>query len=231
MLAVVVVIIVVFGIIFPLNHLYDPLFKDSPAILVKNGSLNVTYSGDFRNITNTNHDFLFSSNSSIATISEQGHSNSTLSISIDRGEIYFDASDNLTHTEFNLTVMGKFNSNLHPISLTVSYLAKGLTNQSTIVYSTNAPPTSSWIPQSKNISTNNLGELTRFGLGGVNVTANLLNDSGKSTQYNFSVSVQMEIWMVWYPDSSHTFVFGSALNGLSKPVSSTIAMEMVEVNM
>ena len=228
MYSVIAVLVLIFGIIFPVYHLYDPLFKENPEITVRGGYYNVTYSGDFKNITDTSNAFLFSTNASVATAIETGHPNSTLDVQLTKGVIfYLGAPSDVVTIMYNLSVRGHFAGNLHPESLTISFGAIG-PNQSSVILETWAPPYSSWIPTAQNLSPDTLGNLILVGAGNVSVTTGLLNQSNNVPFYNFHVSVQMWLTVKWYTGSSHLFDLSAQVNGLSKPVNSTLSMKIVE---
>lgn len=229
LLSIIVAIIVVVILIISELPFYSDQLGDNTQIEVDRGYANVTYTGDFKNIY-SDHAFLFSTNLSHAEVSDSGHPNSTLDVSLDGGAIYFETSGNSVLIEYNLSVHGQFTSNLHPDSLTLSYTAKGLSNQSAFNVGTWAPPYSDWIPSAQNLSPDTLGYLAHAGFGSVSVTTKLLNENSHSALYNFSVSIFMNIFLGWYQNSTHTFDLSAQVNGLSKPVNSTISMSIVEVN-
>ena len=70
---------------------------------------------------------------------------------------------------FNLSVSGTFANNLHPKSLTISFGAVG-PNQTTVILETLAPPYSTYIPVSSNLSPYTLGKLVLVGPGYTSVT-------------------------------------------------------------
>ncbi len=228
--SVITVIIIVMGIIFPIYHLYDPLFGHNPSITVKDGHYNVTYSGDFKNITDTANSFLFTTNASRSTVIDSGQPNSTLDVRATNGQIFFVGTPNDVVTIFyNLVVSGHFTTNLHPKSVTISFGALG-PNQSSVLLTTIAPPQSTFVPPAENLSPNSLGNLRLIGQGYTSVNANLLNESDNVPFYNFNVSVQMQLTVKWYPGSSHLFDLSAQVNGLSKTVNSTLSMTIVETS-
>lgn len=227
--SVITVIVIVLGIIFPVYHLYDPLFGHNPTISVKDGFYNVTYSGNYRNISSTNP-VLFSTGLSRSTVVDNNYPNSTLDLQLMNGGIFYlggPSSD--VNIVFNLTVGGHFTGNLHPKSLTLSFGAVG-PNQTSITLETSAPPHSTWVPEARNLSPDTFGNLVLVGPGNVSVTTNLLNQSSNVPFYNFYVSVQMWLTVKWYSGSTHTFNLSAQVNGLGKPVNSTLSMTIVEVN-
>lgn len=226
--SIITAIVIVFGIIFPLYHLYDPLLNHNPTISVENGHYNVTYSGDFKNITDTTDSFLFNTSASRSTVLVSGQPNSTLDVKATNGEIFFGApSNDVISILYDLVVIGHFNSNLHPESVKISFGALG-TNQSSVLLTTLAPPQSTFVPPAENLSPYSLGNLRLIGQGYVSATADLFNESSSLPFYNFSVSVPMELTVKWYSGSSHLFDLSAQLNGLSKPVNSTLSMTIVE---
>lgn len=225
----IIILILIFGVIFPAYHVYNNILKTQPAITVKDGYYNATYSGNFRLDSNI-HEYPFSTNESRAIVIDTGHPNSTLDVSAYNGVIfYLNAPDNVVNIIFNLSVSGHFTSNLHPKSLTISCGALGA-NQSSVMLNTWAPPYSSWVPVAKNLSPDTLGNLVLVGPGNVSVTTSLLNQSNSVPFYNFYVSVQMWLTVKWYEGSSHLFDFSAQANGLCKPVNSTLSMTIVEVS-
>lgn len=227
--SVITVVLVVFGIIFPIYHLYDPLFGHEPVISVENGYYDVTYSGDFKNITDTANSFLFTTNASRSTVIDSWQPNSTLDVRATNGQIFFVGTPNDVVTIFyNLVVSGHFTSNLHPNSVTISFGALG-PNQSSVLLTTIAPPQSTFVPPAENLSPNSLGNLRLIGQGYTNVNANLLNESSNLPFYNFNVSVPMQLTVKWSSGSTHLFSLSAQVNGLSKPVNSTLSMIIIEV--
>ena len=118
--SVVILLVLIFGIIFPIYHVYNPFFKNNPEITVQDGHLNVTYSGDFKTMTENLSFFTFSTNISRALVMNAGHHNSTLSVNLTKGNIIYDSAENQAIITFNLSVRGHFSGNLYPESLTVS---------------------------------------------------------------------------------------------------------------
>lgn len=229
--AVIIVFVLIFGLIFPVYHLYDPLFagKHSVPITVKAGYSNATYAGDFKINSSTNM-FLFSTNTSTSIVMDAGYPNSSLDLNLANGTIYWIGSpNNVVSVNYNLSIYGHFTSNLQPNSLTVSFGADG-PNQSSVILYTSAPPYSTWIPTAKNLSPDTLGYLVIVGPGNVSVTTSLLNENSNVPYYDFYVSVQMEVTMHWYTGSSHLFELSAQVNGLSEPVNSTLAMTILETS-
>ena len=230
--AVIIILIMIFGLIFPVYHLYDPLFgqKHSVPITVKAGYSNVTYAGDYEANNSSSNPFLFSSTVSRSIVTDAGYPNSSLDLRLTNGFIYWIGSpNNVVSVNYNLTINGNFTSNLQPNSLTISFGANG-PNQSSVILFTWAPPYSSWIPTAENLSPYTLGYLNLVGPGNVSVTTNLLNENGNVPYYDFYVSVQMELTMHWYNGSSHLFDLSAQVNGLSEPVNSTLAMTILEMS-
>ena len=142
----------------------------------------------------------------------------------------YDPAINAVRVFYNLSINGQFTTNIHPDSLTISYIAKALSNQSGFHVLTWAPPYSNWIPTAQNLSPDTLGYLTHAGIGSVNVTTKLVNESARGTLYNFSVSVNMNIILNWYPNSIHIFELRAQVNGLSEPVAAALDMSIVEMS-
>ena len=228
MLVIAAVLIIAFAILFASYHFYGNLFTDSPPITVNDGYMNVTYSGHFNVISSTDP-YLFSSNVSRAVVSDANHAHSYLTVAVQDGQLFYQSAVGHISIDYNLVVSGQFTTNLHPTSLTISYDAKGLINQSGVLLDTSAPPYSNFIPPAHNMSVDSLGKLVHSGFGAVSVTENLLNENSQLSVYNFSVSIPMDIALNWYPDSSHTFHLSARVNGLSKPVIAVISMSIVEL--
>ncbi len=224
--SVIVLLILVFGIIFPLYHLYVPLFEHKPAISVEDGYYSVTYSGNYKNITENSTPFSFSTNTSMASVHTAGHANSTLSINLAKGNIIYNKVENQVIITYNLSVRGHFTSYLRPNTLILSI---GVIGKNTTI-STWAPPFSTLVPVAENITPDNLGNLAISGTGNVSVLTNLLNYTNQVPFYNFFVSVTIEINVAWNPVTTHTFVMGTQVKGLSKLVKSTLSMTIVETN-
>ena len=222
--SVVIILVLIFGIIFPLYHVYDPFFKNNPEITVQDGHLNVTYSGDFKTMTENLSFFTFSTDISRALVMNAGHHNSTLGVNLTKGNIIYDSAENQAVITFNLSVGGHFSGNLYPESLTVSISETD--PNSTL--STFAPPSSTAVPRADNLSPNTLGYLWLSGADHKSVTTNLLNQIGNSPFYNFYVSVQMQVNLAWHPVSAYTLVLSAQVNGLSEPVNSALSMTIVE---
>lgn len=224
------VLIVVFGIIFPVYHFYPFPSNSEIPISVSNGYSNVTYSGDFRN-NFTGNSYLMPSELVSATVNDTNHINSSLTLAIHKGHIYYDFVDTHIVIDYLLSVAGVFTTNLNPSSVTFSYSATGRSNQSGTILTTFAPPYSTAVPQGQNISVNKLGYLVLSGLGHNNVTVSLFNKSRSASLFHFSIaSMEMEIVLNWYSNSTHIFDVGVTVNGLEKPVSAIISMEIDEVN-
>lgn len=232
---VISIVIVLLGIIFPLTNFYGSLFSPQPDITVLDGYANVTYSGNFQNNT-SNNDYFFPNEIATANVSESSGNNSTFSIEIGRGSIFYDSGSGDLTMGYMLSVSGHFATTLHPRSLTLMYNASGPKNQTLVNLATWAPPFSSWGPNSSfkpvsnNLSDVNLGNLVHSGFGSVSVTTLLLNESSSSLVYNFSLSVFMQITLQLYHNSTHSFLINAQLNGLQKPVTSCIQISLKEVN-
>ncbi len=224
--SVITAIIIVIGIILPLYHFYDPLFEHNPAISVNNGYYKVTYSGNFKNITERSTLFTFSTDTSTAFVYTAGHPNSTLNVSLAKGNIIYNKVENQAIITYNLSVGGHFTSYLHPSALILSI---DVTGKNTTI-STWAPPVSTFVPTAENLTPNNLGYLSISGPGNVSVLTKLLNYSNQVQFYNFFVSVTIQINVAWNPASINTFVMGAQVKGLVKPVDSTLSMTIVETN-
>ncbi|MHB1812500.1 MAG: hypothetical protein ACYCPR_08850 [Thermoplasmataceae archaeon] len=223
----IVILILIFGVIFPVYNVYGFIFNGNPPITVQDGYYNTTYSGDYRNIGSLNP-VLFSTNASRSTVVENNHPDSTLNLNLTNGGIYFTGAP-MSHVDiiFNLSVAGTFANNLHPKSLTISFGAVG-PNQTTVILETLAPPYSTYIPVSSNLSPYTLGKLVLVGPGYTSVTTKLLNQYTNDPFYNFYVSVQMWVTVKWYSDTNHTFNLSAQVNGLSKPVNSTLSLNIFE---
>jgi hypothetical protein len=190
-------------------------------------SYNTTYSGNFKDISSLNP-VLFSTNSSVSTVIENNHPDSTLNLNLTNGGIYFVGGRmSQVNIIFNLSVAGAFANNLHPKSLTISFGAVG-PNQTTVILETLAPPYSTYIPVSSNLSPYTLGKLVLVGPGYTSVTTKLLNQYSNDPFYNFYVSVQMWVTVKWYSDTNHTFNLSAQVNGLGKPVNSTLSLNIFE---
>lgn len=228
--SVIIILVLIFGIIFPLYHLYDPLFNDNPAVTVNDGYYNVTYAKDFKNISGDY--FPFSTNVSKATITDTDHPDSILDLSLSNGNIFYTpysaSPANALNIIYNLVIYGHFTDDLHPSSLAVSFGAVGQ-NQSTVILTTLAPPLSTAVPEAENVSVDTLGNLILAGAGSVSVTAGLLNESSSVPFYNFYVSVMMQVFVKWLTGSSHVFDLTAQVNGLSRGVTSTLSLAVVEL--
>ncbi|MHB1471117.1 MAG: hypothetical protein ACYCSA_03830 [Thermoplasmataceae archaeon] len=228
----IVILILIFGVIFPVYNVYGFIFNGNPPITVQDGYYNVTYSGNFESLSNFNS-FGFATNASRSTVTDANHPFSFLDVSLAKGSIYYNPSsaspENVLNIVFYLSISGHFSSNLHPKFLSISYGAVG-SNQSSVILTTWAPPYSTEVPVAVNLSPDTLGNLALVGPGNVSVTTNLLNQSGHASSYNFYVSVMMWLTVKWIPNSSHTFDLSAQINGLSKPVNSTLSMTIVEMN-
>lgn len=224
--SLIVLLILVFGIIFPVYHLYDPIFEHKPAIFVRDGYQNVTYSGNFKSITENSTLFTFSTNTSTATVYTVGHPNSFLNVNLAKGNIIYNKAENQAIVTYNLSVRGHFTSYIRPDTLKLSI---GVIGKNTTV-STWAPPASTLVPMSENLTPDNLGHLAISGPGNVSVLTNLLNYSSQVPFYNFFVSVTIEINVAWSPVTTHTFVMGAQVEGMSKLVKSALSMTIVETN-
>jgi len=226
----IVVLVIIFGIIFPVYHLYDPLFRNNPPITVSDGYYNVTYAEDFKNINGTY--FHFSTIASTSTVVDDDYLNSTLGVSLSNGVIFYIPSSaspaNALNINYNLVICGHFTGDLHPDSITISFAAIGK-NQSSVILTTFAPPLSNAIPKAVNLSPDNLGYLILAGAGNVSAKAGLVNESSNVPFYNFYVSVMMQVFVKWLTGSSHQFDLSAKVNGLSKPVNSTLSMTVVEM--
>ena len=111
--SVVIILVLIFGIIFPVYQVYDPLFKNNPAITVSGGYYNVTYADDFKNLSSTANSFFFTTNASRTVVADTGHRNSTLDVSAVNGQIFFNgAPNNVVTIIFYLLVTGHFTNNL-----------------------------------------------------------------------------------------------------------------------
>ena len=225
--SVITAVVILFGVIFPVYHIYNDYFEPEPIISVRDGYYNTTYSGNYKDISSFNP-VLFSTNSSRSTVVEKNHSNSTLNLNLTNGDIDFCGAP-MSHVNivFNLSVAGTFANNLHPKSLTISFGAVG-PNQTTVILETLAPPYSTYIPVSSNLSPYTLGKLVLVGPGYTSVTTKLLNQYTNDPFYNFYVSVQMWVTVKWYSDTNHTFNLSAQVNGLSKPVNSTLSLNIFE---
>lgn len=223
------IVIIVLGVGFPIYHFYASSQNKQEAISVSNGSASVVYSGDFQNNSSGNS-FILPTEEATAMVFEADHQNSSLTIGIHKGQIYYDKDNKHIVIDYNFTVSGRFSTNLQPSSLTLSFNASGLSNQSGVALSTFAPPFSTVVPSAENMSVNMLGNLWLSGLGQKNVTTRLLSENPDARLYNFSVSVEMETELNWYSNSTHTFLLGVSVNGLQKPVFASISMTIEEVN-
>lgn len=224
--SVITAIIIVMGIILPLYHFYDPLFGHNPAISVNDGYYNVTYSGNFKNMTERSTLFAFSTDTSMASVYTAGHPNSTLNVSLAKGNIIYNKVENQAIITYNLSVRGHFTSYIRPSALILSI---GVIGKNTTI-STWAPPASTFVPTAENLTPDNLGYLSISGPGKVSVLTNLLNYNSQVQFYNFFVSVTIQINVAWDPVSVHTFVMGAQVKGLDKLVDSTLSMIIVETN-
>lgn len=233
--AVISVLIVIFGVVLPLADFYGPLLSPQPSITVLNGYANATYSGDFKNNSSAN-DYFFPNDIATANVSGTSGPNSTLTLGIGGGRIYYESGIDVLHIEYFLSVSGHFTSNLHPKSLTLLYNSSGPKNQTGVSLDTFAPPFASWGPNashkpvSNNLSYDKLGYLSHSGFGSVSVTTDLLNESSSLKDYNFSVSAHMEITLNLYPNSTHAFLLEAQVNGLQKLVDSCVEFSVNEVN-
>ena len=222
-----VILIIIFGVIFPVYNVYGFIFNGNPPITVQDGYYNTTYSGNFKDISSLNP-VLFSTNSSVSTVMENNHPDSTLNLKLTNGSIYYAAGvRRVVCISFNLSVSGKFANNLHPMSLTLSYGAVGQDQKSEILV-TEAPPSSTYIPVARNLSPLEFGKLLLVGQGYTSVTTKLLNQYISDPFYNFYVSVRMEVTIRWLPDTNHLFNMSAQVNGLSKPVNSTLSLNIFE---
>ncbi len=229
--SVILIIIVIFGVIFPVYHFYDPLFKNNPAITVSGGYYNVTFARDFKNLTDTANSFLFTTNASRTIVADTGHPDSTLDVSAVNGQIFFNgAPNNVVTIIFDLLVSGHFTNNLHPASLTISFAAVGQNQSSVLLTTTTYTSSSVKLPTAENISTAKFVNLQLEGYGNVSATTGLLNESSSVPFYNFCASVQMWLTVKWYTGSSHLFDLSAQVNGLSKPVNSSLSMTIVEAS-
>ncbi len=228
-MAVAASVIVVAAMVLAVAHFY--VSADSQAISVQDSHLNVTYAAHYKNYENTTRQYPFSTNVSQAVVSSANHNRSTLSLSLQNGNIYFDAGPNQNlsylYVRFDLILTGHFTTGLHPNSTTIFYNAQALKNQSIetlLAYVT--PP-----QQVSNLSTYNLWIFNNVnGASSVNATAALLNENSSLPSYNFSISINMIIFInLWYPDSTHTFDFGAQVNGLGIPVVASVSMSIVEL--
>ena len=225
--SVITAVVILFGVIFPVYHIYNDYFEPEPIISVRDGYYNTTYSGNFKDISSLNP-VLFSTNSSVSTVMENNHPDSTLNLKLTNGSIYYAAGVRcVVCISFNLSVSGKFANNLHPMSLTLSYGAVGQDQKSEILV-TEAPPSSTYIPVARNLSPLELGKLLLVGQGYTSVTTKLLNQYTNDPFYNFYVSVRMEVTIRWLPDTNHLFNMSAQMNGLSKPVNSTLSLNIFE---
>ena len=228
--SVVILLVLIFGIIFPIYHVYDPFFKNNSEITVQDGHLNVTYLGNYKNVDSINPVQL-STNISRSTVMDLGHLNSTLDLQLTEGLIYYlGAPNNVVTIIFDLLVSGHFTNNLHPASLTISFAAVGQNQSSVLLTATTYTSSSVKLPAAENISTAKFINLQLEGYGNVSATTGLLNESSSVPFYNFCASVQMWLTVKWYTGSSHLFDLGAQVNGLSKPVNSALSMTIVEAS-
>ena len=228
--SIIIILVLIFGIIFPVYHVYDTLLKNNPEITVQDGHLNVTYLGNYKNVDSINP-VQFSTNISRSTIMDLGHLNSTLDLQLTEGLIYYlGAPNNVVTIIFDLLVSGHFTNNLHPASLTISFAAVGQNQSSVLLTTTTYTSSSVKLPAAENISTAKFVNLQLEGYGNVSATTGLLNESSSVPFYNFCASVQMWLTVKWYTGSSHSFDLGAQVNGLSKPVNSALSMTIVEAS-
>jgi len=160
---------------------------------------------------------------------EKNHPNSTLNLNLADGYIYYLSGNGMSSLciYFLLNVSGKFVNNLHPISLTLSYGAIGQDQKSAMVCP-EPSPLYSHIPVSRNISNFELRDLLHEGQSYSTVSALLINQYTSDPFYNFSACVQMKVNMLWLPDTNHLFNLSAQVNGLSKPVNSTLSLNIFE---
>lgn len=226
--AIIISAVIIGGTFIPTFIIQQKFQYNKQSIIVKNSYYNTTYASNFKTNSPGNI-YSFSTNQSIATVSDANHAKSTLSIEVQDGEIFYNPVNDYIFIQYNMVIIGKFTSNLLPSSLLISYIATGQHNQSGVGMNTNAPPTSTQTPKAENLSTDTLGNLWQSGFGQTNVTAQLFNETKIGTFFNFSVSVQMQIFLNWYSNSTHTFVLSVKTNGLHKTATSSVSMSIKEI--
>ena len=220
---VAVVAIVLFSsyelVILPYENRGPPAY----AVTAYDNNSSTAISGNFTSPSGVNT--LWFSVSANATIVENGYPNSTLTISLESGELYAlsnpDGSYDMTEIFAYLVIKGSLESNLHPSSFTVgaSVLGPPNANNLQMFFGAVSGPRN---PPLQNTTDNN--QLGWFGYGvSRNFTMSpLLNEpqwsasSGYSqSRYNFTYTTIYNVWMSSYW-GTHVFSLWATLTGLSE---------------
>ncbi len=218
----VVAVVIVLGLYSSLEYVVLPLESKSPpipSVTVKNAFSEVNVTGNFVNYSSDNNLF-FNNTTSTAVIYEQGHRDSTLSVSISKGFLFYDPPDKMTVIMVNISIFGSLESNLHPSALIFGLSSNGSAKK-------------------YNITTQILGGFNRGnntsmpyilsleGYMSATYDIKLTNEplwsasSGyEQSRYNFSFSTVYQI-AIWSFTGIHTFGIWTELGGLSKtPIAS-----------
>lgn len=221
----IIVPIVAAIVIIPMAYAgyFNFIFELNQPITVRDGNYDVNYSSDFNAITNTQDAFTFSTNPAVSIVGFANHPDSYLNLSAKHGNIFYVEPSNFTMICFAYSVSGHFAS-LKPASITIFFGALG-TNQCSVLF---CP--AGIRDKYQNVSPENLGDFRLEGPGNVSIPVPLLNESSRLPYYNFSLYLFVKITVKLAPDSSHLFEMGAQVNGLSKPVISTMNMTIVETS-
>ena len=202
-------------VILPYENRGPPTY----AVTVLDNNSSTAISGNFTSPSSVNP-FLFNVSAN-ATIVENGYPNSTLTISLEVGQLYYNSADKSAMIDANLVIRGSIESNLHPSSFTVgaSVLGPPNANNLQMFFGAVSEPRN---PPLQNTTDNNQLGWFGYGVSGNLTMSPLLNEpqwsasSGYSqSMYNFTYTTFYNVWMFSYW-GTHVFSLWATLTGLSE---------------
>ncbi len=209
-------------VILPYENRGPPTY----AVTVLDNNSSTAISGNFTSPSSVNA--LWFSVSANATIVENGYPNSTLTISLESGELYALSIPNGTYDMYDMTeifaylvIKGSLESNLHPSSFTVGASVLGPPNASKLEMYFGAVSGPRYPPLQNTTDNNQLGW---FGYGvSRNFTMSpLLNEPQWSASSGYSQSRYNFTYTTWYTVDmfsywgTHVFSLWTTLTGLSE---------------
>ncbi len=228
------VVIAISLFVMPFAYVFE-VNSTSSSLQVKDGNYSYNFNGTFY-YSYPNDPIILKNITSTAHITENNYQNSTFSMTVG-GFCFYSGQFEAALLLANVTVQGTLAPDLKTTGITLFQNESGAemyyntsTVQSTTLYLQPYSPLNINVSK-KDLSTSNMPSYSgdsflTFTMGLTNNTGNLDRSGG---MYNFEWYSQMWIIMT-HLNLTHNLLFQVSLNGLSKPVSSSIFLNVTDIS-